>query len=120
MSKLILIVEDSPTDLHIAEKVCTDNGFQVVHTDQGEEALKIAEEKQPDLILLDVILPNENGFQICRAIKKNPATENIKVIMVTSKSGESDKFWGKKQGADEYVAKPYEESTLLEAIQKVI
>lgn len=120
MSKLILIVEDSPTDLLIAKTVCADAGYEVVTTDQGEEALKIAEEKQPDLILLDVILPNENGFQICRAIKKNPATENIKVILVTSKSGESDKFWGKKQGADEYVPKPYAENELLEAIQKLI
>lgn len=120
MSKQILIVEDSPTDRRIAETVCVENGYEVFWTDQGEEALKIAEEKQPALILLDVILPKKNGFQICRALKKNPKTENIKVVMVTSKSQESDKFWGMKQGADEYFPKPYEESALLEVIKRMI
>ena len=120
MSKLILIVEDSPTDRHIAESVCTGNGYEVLTTDEGEKALEIAAEKKPDLILLDVILPKQNGFQICRQLKKNPETEMIKVIMVTSKSQPSDKFWGMKQGADEYIPKPYEENELLDAIRKLI
>ncbi|WP_163340082.1 PleD family two-component system response regulator [Desulfopila sp. IMCC35008] len=120
MSKVILIVEDSPTDMHIAESVCTSNGYQVLTTDEGEKALEIAAEKKPDLILLDVILPKQNGFQICRQLKKNPETAGIKVILVTSKSQPSDKFWGMKQGADEYIPKPYNEDDLLDAIDKLL
>ena len=119
-NELILIVEDSPTDRHIAESVCTGNGYKVITTDEGEKALLIAAEQKPDLILLDVILPKQNGFQICRQLKKTPETAGIKVIMVTSKSQPSDKFWGMKQGADEYISKPYDEAELLAAIKKHI
>ncbi len=120
MSKLILIVEDSATHRHIAETLCINNGFEVMVTDDGEKALQIAINKHPDLILLDVILPSKNGFQICRQIKQNPATQDIKIIMVTSKSQASDKFWGMRQGADDYIAKPYEEETLLNSIKTLI
>lgn len=116
--KLILIVEDSPTDLHVAENACTSNGYEVITTDDGEKAIALAEERQPALILLDVILPGQNGYQVCRQLKKNEATKDIKVIMVTSKSQPSDKFWGMKQGADEYIFKPYQETELITAIEK--
>lgn len=119
-NKLILIVEDSPTDLHVAENVCTSNGYQVITTDQGEQAIDLATRHQPALILLDVILPKQNGYQVCRQLKKNDATKDIKVVMVTSKSQPSDKFWGMKQGADEYIFKPYQETELLTAIVKHI
>lgn len=119
-NKLILIVEDSATDMHIAEKICRDNGYDVITATEGEQAITMAAERKPALILLDVILPRQNGFQVCRQLKKTPETQDIKVIMVTSKSQPSDKFWGMKQGADEYVFKPYEESGLLAAIRKHI
>lgn len=118
--KLIMIVEDSPTDRHIAEHVCTDNGYKVITTDQGEQAITMAAKHKPDLILLDVILPKQNGFQVCRQLKKNPETQDIKVILVTSKSQPSDKFWGMKQGAVDYIFKPYRDSDLLTAIEKHI
>lgn len=117
-NKLILIVEDSPTDRKIAESVCTENGYQVVAVGEGDKVIEIASEKQPDLILLDVILPNKNGFQICRQLKNTPATKDIKVIIVSSKDQASDKFWGMKQGADDYITKPYSEEDLLAAIRK--
>lgn len=120
MSKLILIVEDSATDMHIAEKICKDNGYEVITATEGEVAIELAKKHKPSLVLLDVILPKQNGFQVCRQLKKTPETENIKVVMVTSKSQPSDKFWGMKQGADEYVFKPYDEKDLLEAIKKHI
>ncbi len=120
MNKLILIVEDSPTHRHIAEKLCVNNGFNVLSTDDGEKALKIASEKHPDLILLDVVLPNQNGFQICRQLKKDQATQDIKIVIVTSKSQSSDKFWGMRQGADEYITKPYAEEELLNIIKNLI
>lgn len=120
MSKLILVVEDSETHRQLAETVCRNNGYRTVAAVDGEQAIQIAAEKQPDLILLDVILPGQNGYQVCRQLKKAPETADIKVIMVTSKSQPSDKFWGMKQGADEYISKPYDESDLAAAIQAVI
>ena len=117
-NKLILIVEDSATDMHIAENICRDNGYDVIKATEGEVAIELAIKHKPALILLDVILPKQNGFQVCRQIKKSPETKDIKVVMVTSKSQPSDKFWGMKQGADEYVLKPYQESELLAAIRK--
>lgn len=120
MAKLILIVEDSPTDRKIAETVCTDNGYRVITVAEGDQALKTAIEKKPDLILLDVILPNKNGFQVCRQLKTTPETKDIRVIIVSSKDQASDKFWGIKQGADDYITKPYSEDDLLAAIEKNI
>jgi DNA-binding response OmpR family regulator len=119
-NKLILIVEDSPTDRKIAESVCAENGYQVVALAEGDKVIEIASEKQPNLILLDVILPNKNGFQICRQLKNTPETKDIKVIIVSSKDQASDKFWGMKQGADDYITKPYSEEDLLAAIRKNI
>lgn len=118
--KLILIVEDSATDLHIAESVCTSNGYQVITANEGEKAIAMATAHKPNLILLDVILPKQNGYQVCRKLKKTPETADIKVIMVTSKDQPSDKFWGMKQGADDYIFKPYDEDDLLAAIEKHI
>ncbi|MFH0785793.1 MAG: response regulator [Pseudomonadota bacterium] len=119
-SKLIMIVEDSPTDSKIAESLCLENGFKVVTVTEGDKALAVAIEKKPDLILLDVILPNKNGFQVCRQLKTNAETKDIKIIIVSSKDQASDKFWGMKQGADDYITKPYSEDDLIAAIQKNI
>jgi DNA-binding response OmpR family regulator len=119
-SKLIMIVEDSQTDMQIAKSVCSENGYQTVTVTEGDKALATAIEKKPDLILLDVILPNKNGFQVCRQLKTNEETKDIKIIMVSSKDQASDKFWGKKQGADEYITKPYNEGDLLAAIENII
>lgn len=118
--KLIMIVEDSPTDMKIAESVCADNGYRVIAVAEGDKVLPTAIEKKPDLILLDVILPNKNGFQVCRQLKSTPETKDIRVIIVSSKDQASDKFWGIKQGADDYITKPYDEDDLLAAIQKNI
>ncbi len=119
-SKLIMIVEDSQTDMRIEEKVCSDNGFKTVTVTEGDKVLSTAIERKPDLILLDVILPNKNGFQVCRQLKTSEETKDIKVIIVSSKDQPSDKFWGMKQGADDYVTKPYEEDDLISAIEKNI
>jgi DNA-binding response OmpR family regulator len=119
-NKLIMIVEDSPTDRKIAESVCSESGFRVITVAEGDKVLTTAIERKPDLILLDVILPNKNGFQVCRQLKTNEATKDIKVIIVSSKDQASDKFWGMKQGADDYITKPYSEDDLLAAIKKNI
>ncbi len=119
-SKLIMIVEDSPTDRKIAETVCSENGYRIITVTEGDKVLSTAIEKKPDLILLDVILPNKNGFQVCRQLKTNNETKEIKVIIVSSKDQPSDKFWGMKQGADDYITKPYSENDLIAAIRKNI
>ncbi len=115
--KLILVVEDSPTDQRIAVSVCENAGYKVITAGDGEEALQMTLDLKPDLILLDVILPKKNGFQTCRQIKSTPDIQHTKIIMVTSKSQDSDRFWGIKQGADGYLTKPFEESELLELIK---
>ena len=115
--KLILVVEDSPTDKRIAVSACEQAGYKVITAGDGEEALQMTVDHKPDLILLDVILPKKNGFQICRQIKSTPDIQQTKIIMVTSKSQDSDRFWGIKQGADGYLTKPFSENELLELIK---
>lgn len=116
--KLIMIVEDSPTDMRIAETACSDNGYRTIGVTEGDKVVSTAITKKPDLILLDVILPNKNGFQLCRQLKTNAETRDIKIIIVSSKDQPSDKFWGMKQGADDYITKPYTDDDLLAAIEK--
>lgn len=119
-NELILVVDDSPTDRQIAAEACQSLGYTVETAVAGEDALEKALELKPDLILLDVILPQKNGFQVCRQLKSSPETQKIKIILVTSKSQDSDRFWGIKQGADGYLAKPYTESELHELIAQAI
>lgn len=118
--KLILVVDDSPTDRQIAVSVCQSQNYRTETAAAGEEAIEKAAALQPDLILLDVILPQKNGFQVCRHLKNAPETKDIKVILVTSKSQDSDRFWGAKQGADGYLTKPYSDEELQELIDKTI
>ena len=119
-NKTILVVDDSPTDRKIITTALKGKGYTIVTAEDGEEALNAVDGKQPNLILLDIILPKKNGFQVCRQIKTTPATKDIKVILVSSKSQDSDRFWGLKQGADEYLTKPFEEEEMLGLVQKMI
>ncbi len=108
----ILVVEDSPTYLRQILNMLQDLGYRTIAAVDGEEALEKAIREKPDLIMLDIILPKKNGFQVCRQLKTTPATRNIKIIMLTSKTQDSDRFWGLKQGADEYLTKPVAEAVL--------
>ena len=108
----ILVVEDSPTYLRQILNMLQDLGYRTIAAADGEEALEKAIREKPDLIMLDIILPKKNGFQVCRQLKTTPATRNIKIIMLTSKTQDSDRFWGLKQGADEYLTKPVAEAVL--------
>ena len=95
-----------------------DNGYQIITAVDGEEALEKAFNDKPDLIVLDIILPKKNGFQVCRQLKTTPHTRDIKIIMLTSKSQDSDRFWGLKQGADAYMTKPFDDEALLNNVTK--
>lgn len=116
----ILVVDDSPTHLKLASDPLMENGYQVVTASDGEEAIAKAENEKPALMVLDVIMPKMNGFQVCRKIKTTPELREIKVIMCTSKTQESDKFWGKKQGADAYLTKPFTDDELLGAVSELL
>jgi len=116
----ILVVEDSPTEMRLVTGSLQRKGYQVVTAVDGEEALLKAAAEQPRLIVLDVILPKKNGFQVCRLLKAAPETKNIKVLLVTSKNQESDRTWGLKQGADGYMTKPFADDELLANVTKLL
>ena len=118
--KKILVVDDSPTELKLMSEPFISQGHEVVTAIDGEEALKKAESERPALIVLDVIMPKRNGFQVCRDIKTSTHLKNIKVLLLTSKDQESDKFWGKKQGADGYMTKPFSAEELLATATKLL
>jgi twitching motility two-component system response regulator PilH len=113
----ILVVDDSPTTLRAITDLLGSHGYKVITARDGEEALNKATAEQPELILLDVVLPGANGFQVCRQLKTGESTKGIKVILVTSKDQKTDRFWGMKQGADAYVTKPFESDELLKQVQ---
>ncbi|BCS97623.1 response regulator [Desulfoluna limicola] len=116
----ILVVEDSPTNMTLMTGPLIETGYQVITAVDGEEALEKATREHPDLIVLDVILPKKNGFQVCRQLKTAPDTQDIKIIMLTSKSQDSDRFWGTKQGADGYMTKPFDTGEYLKAIEDLL
>jgi twitching motility two-component system response regulator PilH len=116
----ILVVDDSPTELKIVTKALESKGYRIVTATDGEEAIKKATVEKPNLILLDVVLPKKNGFQVCRHLKTTPDTKDIKIILITSKNQESDRFWGMKQGADAYMTKPFLDEELLSNISSMV
>ena len=116
----ILVVEDSPTYLRKIADFLLGLGYEVITAIDGEEALEKAARENPSLIVLDVILPKKNGFQVCRQLKTSPGTQDIKILMITSKSQDSDRFWGLKQGADDYMTKPYDDEELLSNIENLL
>jgi twitching motility two-component system response regulator PilH len=116
----ILVVDDSPTELKMMVEPLINRGYQVITATNGLEALEQVAKELPSLILLDVLMPGKNGFQVCRQLKSDPATKDIKIIIVSSKCQESDRFWGLRQGADEYLGKPVNDETLLQHISALL
>ncbi len=116
----ILIADDSLAELQILQQTLQPTGHTIVTVMDGEAAEAKVRSEKVDLIILDVIMPKKNGFQVCRDIKSDDKYRNIPVIMVTSKDQESDKFWGMKQGADEYLTKPFKPEDLLKVVKKYI
>jgi twitching motility two-component system response regulator PilH len=114
--KRILIVDDSPTERHVLNDMLSKAGYEVVASDNGEDAILKARQVHPDLILMDVVMPGLNGFQATRAISRDAETRTIPIILCTSKSQETDKIWGMRQGARDYVVKPINKDELLAKI----
>lgn len=116
----ILIVDDSPTQLYQLRQIVEAGGHQAVVAESGEEALDLAGNVRPELILMDIVMPGMNGYQAKRRLGKSETTRNIPVIFVSTKDGEADRAWGLRQGACEYVTKPVNPNTLLTAISAAV
>ena len=114
--KKILVVDDSPTERYFLSELLAKNGYTVMLAESAEEAAVKLRAQVPDLILMDVVMPGKNGFQFTRALSKDPATQNIPIIMCTSKGLQTDRIWGLRQGARDYVTKPIKADELLEKI----
>ena len=109
----ILIVDDSPTQISAISKILLKQGFEIITAEDGETGVEKASSEKPDIILMDVVMPNLNGFQATRQITRNPDTSHIPVIILTSKDQETDKAWAMRQGAKHYLVKPVTQSELL-------
>ena len=112
----ILIVDDSPTEAHVLKGMLEKNGFEVETAENGTEGIERARELKPDLILMDVVMPGLNGFQATRQLTKDSETKHIPVIIVTTKDQETDRVWGMRQGARDFLTKPEAEKTLIDKI----
>ena len=112
----ILLVDDSKTELAYLSDLLAKRGFTVRTAENGEDAMKRLAEGKPDLILMDVVMPGQNGFQLTRAITRDPRFANVPVIICTSKGQETDKVWGMRQGARDYIVKPVDPTELMAKI----
>lgn len=115
----ILVVDDSPTERSFMEGLLVKAGFNVIFAASGEEGVDVAKRDQPDLVLMDVVMPGLNGFQATRAITRDESTKHIPVFICTTKDQETDKIWGMRQGAKDYIVKPISASDLIAKIKSL-
>ncbi len=113
----VLVVDDSPTERFYLSDILRKGGYEVITAESGEDGLDKARKDKPDLILMDVVMPGLNGFQATRQLNRDPATQSIPVIMCTTKGQETDRVWGMRQGAVDYIVKPIVGDTLLGKIK---
>ena len=116
----VLIIDDSPTELHLFQNMLEKAGFDTLVADSGEDGIQKATNAHPDCILMDVVMPGMNGFQATRRLTRDPATADIPVIMITAKDQETDKIWGMRQGAVDYLVKPVADKELVAKIHSVM
>lgn len=116
----ILIIDDSPTEQAGLSQILQKHGHICSFANSGELGIAVSKKSKPDVILMDVVMPETNGFQATRKITKDPETAHIPVIIVSTKSQETDRMWGLRQGASEYLTKPVNELDLIAAITKVL
>ena len=115
----VLVVDDSKTEIMYMTDLLTKNGFTVRNAENADEAFRRLAEEKPDLILMDVVMPGQNGFQLTRAISRDPEFSDVPIIMCTSKNQETDRVWGMRQGARDYITKPVDAAELLAKIKSL-
>ncbi|MGQ9475558.1 MAG: response regulator transcription factor [Actinomycetota bacterium] len=120
MAERILIVDDDATMVNLLSTVLEFEGFQAIKALSGMEALRMIEEERPDLVLLDIMMPDMDGFEVLATLRNDPATEKLPVVMLTARSEDRDVFEGWRRGADEYVTKPFDPQRLVEVIRDVL
>ena len=116
----ILIVDDSPTETHLLREMLEKNGHSVITAENGALGVKVCKDKKPALVLMDVVMPELNGFQATRQLSKDPETAHIPIIIVTTKDQETDRLWGLKQGARDYLTKPVSEKALMTTLKSLL
>ncbi len=116
----ILIVDDSPSQLAGMKRIVEKLGHEALSAEDGAAGVEVAKRELPDLILMDVVMPNLNGFQATRSISKDPTTSHIPIVLVTTKDQDTDKVWGMRQGAKAYITKPFNEAQLIEVVKDLL
>lgn len=114
----ILIIDDSPTETFRFKEILAKHGFETIEATNGADGVTLAKSELPDLVLMDVVMPGVNGFQATRQITREPATKHIPVIIVSTKDQATDRLWGKRQGAKDYLIKPVDEAKLIDTIKQ--
>jgi CheY-like chemotaxis protein len=115
---LILVVDDARTECELMGKTVTGAGHEVIYAAHGKDAIALANQHKPALIFLDVVMPIMDGFATCRHLRRDPATAQIPIVLLTAKSKESDVFWGKRHGASEHIAKPWTSDVIIAIIDR--
>lgn len=118
--QLILVVDDSATDRFYISDLLGKNGFEVITAVDGDDAVTKARSNKPSIVVMDVVMPGRSGFQVTRALRRDPETERIPVIIVSSKDNETDRIWGMRQGASDYMTKPVRADELLAKVKELL
>jgi twitching motility two-component system response regulator PilH len=116
----VLIVDDSPSQLMGMKRIIEKLGHEILTAEDGALGVEVAKRELPDLILMDVVMPNLNGFQATRSIAKEPSTSHIPIVLVTTKDQETDRVWGMRQGAKAYLTKPVNEAALIKLVKELL
>jgi twitching motility two-component system response regulator PilH len=116
----VLVVEDSVTQREMIKDLLKGSGLNVTVASDGVEALEQVQGAAPDLVVLDIVMPRMNGYEVCRRLKSDPKTQNVPVVMCSSKGEEFDRYWGMKQGADAYIAKPFQPTELVGTVKQLL
>jgi twitching motility two-component system response regulator PilH len=116
----ILVIDDSPTETYRFREILQRNGHQVLEAANGADGISVARAELPDLILMDVVMPGINGFQATRQLTRGAETKHIPIVIVSTKDQETDRVWGKRQGARDYLTKPIEETSLIRVIHQLL
>lgn len=116
----ILVIDDSPTETYRFREILQRNGYDVLEAANGADGISVARAHVPDLILMDVVMPGINGFQATRQLSRGDETKHIPIVIVSTKDQETDRVWGRRQGARDYLTKPIEEKSLIQVIQQLL